>query len=145
MWDEYLEQIAFPEELILSIQRSSVIYSSPSWKLPAWYHKIDQGRYTPHTYIHTPWPLVRKRTIPTEGPVTHHIHTHSVAFSPQANYTDCATRYTSHSFQIKIKLHVRFEVFHGGDYEEWCLLGCYAVWLLREPTFRRNLAPPSSG
>jgi hypothetical protein len=20
--------------------------------------------------------------------------------------------------------------FHGRDYEEWCLLGCYAVWLL---------------
>jgi hypothetical protein len=20
--------------------------------------------------------------------------------------------------------------FHGGDYEEWCRLGCYAVWLL---------------
>jgi hypothetical protein len=20
--------------------------------------------------------------------------------------------------------------FHGGVYEEWCLLGCYAVWLL---------------
>jgi hypothetical protein len=20
--------------------------------------------------------------------------------------------------------------FHGGDYEEWFLLGCYAVWLL---------------
>jgi hypothetical protein len=19
--------------------------------------------------------------------------------------------------------------FHGGDYGEWCLLGCYAVWL----------------
>jgi hypothetical protein len=29
--------------------------------------------------------------------------------------------------------------------EEWCLLGCYDVWLLEEPTFRRNLAPPSSG
>jgi hypothetical protein len=29
--------------------------------------------------------------------------------------------------------------------EEWCLLGCYAVWLLYEPTFRSNLAPPSSG
>jgi hypothetical protein len=28
---------------------------------------------------------------------------------------------------------------------EWCLLGCYAVWLLKAPTFRRNLAPPSSG
>jgi hypothetical protein len=25
---------------------------------------------------------------------------------------------------------VRFEVFHGGDYEECRLLGCYAVWLL---------------
>jgi hypothetical protein len=20
--------------------------------------------------------------------------------------------------------------FHGGDYEEWCLVGCYAAWLL---------------
>jgi hypothetical protein len=29
--------------------------------------------------------------------------------------------------------------------EDWCILGCYAVWLLLEPTFRRNLAPPSSG
>jgi hypothetical protein len=35
--------------------------------------------------------------------------------------------------------------FGGGDYEEWRLLGCYAVWLLQEPTFRRNLAPQSSG
>jgi hypothetical protein len=29
--------------------------------------------------------------------------------------------------------------------EECRLLGCYAVWLLYEPRFRRNLAPPSSG
>jgi hypothetical protein len=35
--------------------------------------------------------------------------------------------------------------FHGDDSEEWCILGCYAVWLLWEPTFQRNLAPPSSG
>jgi hypothetical protein len=34
--------------------------------------------------------------------------------------------------------------FHCGNYEEWRLLGCYAVWFLYEPTFRRNLAPPSS-
>jgi hypothetical protein len=34
--------------------------------------------------------------------------------------------------------------FHGGDYEEWRLLGRYAVWLLLKSTFRRNLAPPSS-
>jgi hypothetical protein len=38
--------------------------------------------------------------------------------------------------------YVRFEVFNGGDYEEWRLLGCYAMWLLPEPTFRRNVAPP---
>jgi hypothetical protein len=25
---------------------------------------------------------------------------------------------------------VRFDFFQGSDYEEWCLLGCYAVWLL---------------
>jgi hypothetical protein len=24
--------------------------------------------------------------------------------------------------------------FHGGHYEQWCLLGCYVVWLLQEPT-----------
>jgi hypothetical protein len=23
--------------------------------------------------------------------------------------------------------------FHGGDYDEWCILGCYAVWLLQVP------------
>jgi hypothetical protein len=26
--------------------------------------------------------------------------------------------------------NVRFEIFTGGDYEEWRHLGCYAVWLL---------------
>jgi hypothetical protein len=35
--------------------------------------------------------------------------------------------------------------FHGDDYEEWRLQGCYAVWILYELTFRRNLEPPSSG
>jgi hypothetical protein len=30
-------------------------------------------------------------------------------------------------------------------FQEWCLLGCYAMWLVLEPTFRRNSAPPSSG
>jgi hypothetical protein len=28
------------------------------------------------------------------------------------------------------KRYVRFEGFHGGDYEECCLLGCYSVSLL---------------
>jgi hypothetical protein len=35
--------------------------------------------------------------------------------------------------------------FHEGDYEEYRLLGCYAVLLLWELTFRGNKAPPSSG
>jgi hypothetical protein len=34
--------------------------------------------------------------------------------------------------------------FHGGDYEECRLLGCYAVKLLQEPMFRRTLAQRAS-
>jgi hypothetical protein len=47
-----------------------------------------------------------------------------------------------HTFCMKI-LECKTWGIHGGDYEEWPLLGCYAVWLLQEPTFRRNLQPPS--
>jgi hypothetical protein len=32
-----------------------------------------------------------------------------------------------------------------GDYEEYSLLGCGAMWSLHEPTFRRKVSPPSSG
>jgi hypothetical protein len=32
--------------------------------------------------------------------------------------------------------------FHSGDYEECHLMGCYAIWLLQEPTFLRNVAHP---
>jgi hypothetical protein len=44
-------------------------------------------------------------------------------------------------------LHYRCNIwgFHSGDYEEWRLLRCYAVWLLYEATFRRNLSSPLSG
>jgi hypothetical protein len=34
--------------------------------------------------------------------------------------------------------------FHGGDYEEFHLLGCDAMWLLQESTLRKNVSPPSS-
>jgi hypothetical protein len=30
--------------------------------------------------------------------------------------------------------------FHGGDYEEWCLLGCYAVWLFLRSVCRLLVA-----
>jgi hypothetical protein len=36
-------------------------------------------------------------------------------------------------------------VFHGGGYEECRLLGCDAVWLLQESTFRRNISSSSDG
>jgi hypothetical protein len=35
--------------------------------------------------------------------------------------------------------------FHGGDYEECRILGCGAVKILCEPTFRRKASLPSSG
>jgi hypothetical protein len=31
---------------------------------------------------------------------------------------------------VNMKKKCNISGFHGGDYEEWCLLGCYAVWLL---------------
>jgi hypothetical protein len=34
--------------------------------------------------------------------------------------------------------------FHGGGYEECRPLGCDTVWSLQEPTFRRNVSPPSN-
>jgi hypothetical protein len=34
--------------------------------------------------------------------------------------------------------------FHGGDYEEWRLLGCYTVWLLYEPYSMRRLLVSAS-
>jgi hypothetical protein len=37
----------------------------------------------------------------------------------------------SFSFVISTRKFVcKILGFHGGDYEEWCFLGCYAVWLL---------------
>jgi hypothetical protein len=36
------------------------------------------------------------------------------------------------SFLLNIERNrmVKISGFHGGDNEEWCLLGCYAVWLM---------------
>jgi hypothetical protein len=32
--------------------------------------------------------------------------------------------------KMYIRLKCKIWGFHGSDYEEWCLLGCYAMWLL---------------
>jgi hypothetical protein len=68
----------------------------------------------------------------------------TVAKNPDHQTTEAVSN-NSIIIIISTKSFVRFEVFTSGDYEEWFLLGCYAVWLLKEPTFRRNPAPPSSG
>jgi hypothetical protein len=39
----------------------------------------------------------------------------------------------------------RISIDNNYKIEECRLLGCYAVFLLQEPTFWRNLAPPLSG
>jgi hypothetical protein len=48
-------------------------------------------------------------------------------------------------------LVIHYDMLQDGDpwislsIEERLLLGCDAVWLLRRPTFQRNVSPPSSG
>jgi hypothetical protein len=34
---------------------------------------------------------------------------------------------------LSLSVECKIWGFHGGDYEEWCLLGCYAVWFLQDP------------
>jgi hypothetical protein len=58
--------------------------------------------------------------------------------------TSQKTHYVSASESSKLML-CKMWGFHGRDYEECSLLGCHIVCLLWEPTFRRNLASPSSG
>jgi hypothetical protein len=52
-------------------------------------------------------------------------------------FCDIKTKFVLHRRHITSPLqspatysYVGFEVLNGGDYEEWRLLGCYAVWLL---------------
>jgi hypothetical protein len=42
------------------------------------------------------------------------------------------------------KVQCNISGFHGGEYEEFRFLACYAVWLLYESPFRRNIAPTST-
>jgi hypothetical protein len=37
---------------------------------------------------------------------------------------------TKNDYRPRQVVNCKIWGFHGGDYEEWCLLGCYAVWLL---------------
>jgi hypothetical protein len=57
--------------------------------------------------------------------------------------TSQETHYVSATESSQLMLY-KIWGFHGGDYEECRLLWCYAVWLLQQPTFQRNLALPSA-
>jgi hypothetical protein len=46
---------------------------------------------------------------------------------------------------LQMKHEIKIWDFRDGDYEECRLLGFYAVWLLYEMTFRKNVSSPSSG
>jgi hypothetical protein len=58
--------------------------------------------------------------------------------------TSQETHYVSATVPSRLML-CKIWGFHGGDYEGSRLLGCYAVWLLKGPTFRWNVGPKSSG
>jgi hypothetical protein len=58
-------------------------------------------------------------------------------------HTSQETHYVSAIEPSRLMLY-KIWGFRCSDYEEWRLLGCYPMWLLWEPTFRRNLAPLSS-
>jgi hypothetical protein len=46
------------------------------------------------------------------------------------SFLGCSLRVTVYEDILKRNNDCKIWGFHGGDYEEWCLLGCYAVWLL---------------
>jgi hypothetical protein len=45
------------------------------------------------------------------------------------NFCD-GNNYTAEDDFVELSLIYKTSGFHGGDYEEWRLLGSYAVWLL---------------
>jgi hypothetical protein len=56
----------------------------------------------------------------------------SLLISLSLHYTETISSIIAH-FLLAAKTSIelcKIWGFHGGDYEEWCLLGCYAVWLL---------------
>jgi hypothetical protein len=56
------------------------------------------------------------------------------------------TRFSVPKLKVeKPDCNINCRISNSVSNEEWYLLGCYAVWLLLDPAFRRNLAPPSSG
>jgi hypothetical protein len=51
-------------------------------------------------------------------------------------------RCVQHKIYKAVNKYIFYEI--NLNFEEWSLLGCYTMWILYEPTFRRTLAPPST-
>jgi hypothetical protein len=63
------------------------------------------------------WPIWRQMCVLPPPPPTHKCTSHILYRRANIYSSRCTTLF-------------KIWGFHGGDYEEWCLLGCYAVWLL---------------
>jgi hypothetical protein len=70
--------------------------------------------------------ILMRRRLPTRHAPSHPPCTARHVSSP----TNRCRRWHKPALHQLQTIRVRFEVFNGGDYEEWRLLGCYAVWLL---------------
>jgi hypothetical protein len=57
----------------------------------------------------------------------------------------CMSCHCLHKNKKQIELERKIWGFHSNDYAGNCLLGSCAMYFWLEPTFRRNVSPPSSG
>jgi hypothetical protein len=61
------------------------------------------------------------------------------------SFVDFVRTYVSEEFIASIFVVEKSNRRVTLEIEECRLLGCYAIWLLQEPMFRRNPVPPSTG
>jgi hypothetical protein len=88
-------------------------------------------------------PFMNKLTV---WPWTHHSQQSSSTSACRTSKRGYQTPNNFGGFDMwKHICNFKIQDFHGSDSEECRVLGSYAIWLLQEPTFQRNLAPPSSG
>jgi hypothetical protein len=52
---------------------------------------------------------------------------HPLSLDKHSPYLTMFVHVSSKSLELQYYFICKISGFHGGDYEEWCLLGCYAV------------------
>jgi hypothetical protein len=92
-----------------------------------------------------------KSNIPEDTILHNHRLENLKSYKKNAVFWDMETQFVCHRKHITSKLESSLLMlckiwgFYSGAYEEGRLMGCDAVWLLWEPTFRRYVLPPSWG